>query len=496
MSSSLALHSAVCAALSTLLAACANFAPHPPPALAALTPDALATEASLAPHASAAAIWPSEDWWRALDDDRLDALIDEALADSPGLAIADARLRAAQAQTQAADAPRKPALGVAAGVAGSRLPPMLPPLADGHFGVVRDLYLSGSWQLDLWGGQRAAWQAALGRSRAAEVDARAARIELSAAVVEDWFRLAAADAQRKLAEAELARAGELRELTRRRVESGLDGKLALLQIEGAVAADRAALEAARQRHRAAGLALASLLGAGPDRAASIAPAALGALPDLTLPAELPAELLGRRPDLVAARWRVEAAGAEIQAVRARFLPNLGIRLLAGLIAPSQLDLFSLGNRFYSVAPALSLPLFDGGARRAELDAKAAARDLAIADYNQILVHAINEIAELADRCDSLARQLDAERAARANAAAAFGLAEARYRAGVGSLLESLEVRRELIASEQQLALAEASRAVAWARLNAALGGGFRAADRAPPAPEAALSLAAGSGPRS
>ncbi|MBS0383530.1 MAG: efflux transporter outer membrane subunit [Proteobacteria bacterium] len=449
------------------------------PTVAATDPASLHAEHSLAGVHKDVAAWPQSDWWKAAADPQLDRLVNEALAGNPDMALADARVAAALAVAGAADATRKPTLNAGASAAGARVPPLLPPIASGHFGVIRYGYLSFKWEFDLWGGKRAAWQAAVGNARAAEVDAQAARLKLSADVVQAYFDLAGAYAQRDLAQAELQRAEDFLKLTQKRVTNGIDSKFSLARIEGEAASDRAHLEAADNAVHTGGLVLAALLGKGPDRALSIARPALPAIPALALPSDLPADLLGRRPDVVAARWRVEAAGEDIKSAKAKFLPNLGISSLAGLIAPSSLNLFSLTNRFYTIAPALSLPIFEGGALRANLAGKDAARDIAVAQYNQTLVHAINQVATQAGDLHSLESQVQDAESARASAEDAYTLAMQRYRAGVGNFLEALSVRQALITAEQQLASLQTRRSNAWAMLNEALGGGFEPASDAP-----------------
>jgi outer membrane protein TolC len=144
-----------------------------------------------------------------------------------------------------------------------------------------------------------------------------------------------------------------------------------------------------------------------------------------------------------------------------------------------MNLFSLQNRFYTISPALSLPIFEGGALRATLAGKDAARDIAVAQYNQTLVHAINQVAGQVDDLQSLSVQVQDAEDARASADDAYALAMKRYRAGVGNYLEALSVRQELIAAEQQLASLQTRRVGAWATLNEALGGGFQPAADAP-----------------
>jgi NodT family efflux transporter outer membrane factor (OMF) lipoprotein len=442
-------------------------------------PRDLHAERSLADVKLDAAAWPDKSWWKSIGDPQLDKLVGEALAGNPGMTLADARVRVALAAADAADASRKPTLNAGASVAGARVPPILPPIANGHFGVIKYGYLSFSWNLDLWGGKRAAWEAAVGNARAAEVDGRAARMKLSADVVQSYFNLAGAYAQRDFAKEELQRAQDFLGLTRKRVASGVDSRFQLARIEGETATARAQLEAADHAVAAGGLVLAALLGKGPDRALSIRRPKLPAIPALALPSDLPAELLGRRPDVVAARWRVEASTRDIEAAKARFLPNIGISSLVGLIAPSSMNLLSLRNRFYTVSPALSLPIFDGGALRADLAGKDAAHDVAVAQYNRTLVHAINQVAAQVDDLRSLVLQVADAETARSSAADAYKLAMQRYRSGVGNYLEALSVRQELIAAERQLATLQTRRSDAWAALNEALGGGFQPADDSP-----------------
>ncbi|HWG67586.1 MAG TPA: efflux transporter outer membrane subunit [Rhodanobacteraceae bacterium] len=468
----------VAALMAATLAGCASTGGLHPTATAT-DPSTLEAGRSLADVKVDAAAWPHQGWWKAIGDAQLDKLVDEALADNPDMTLVDARVRAALAAAGAADAARKPTLNGGASAAGARVPPIMPPIASGHFGVMNYGYLSFKWDIDLWGGKRATWQAAVGNARAAEVDAQAARLKLSADVVQAYFGLAGAYAQRDLANAELQRAEDFLKLTNKRVASGIDSKFSLARIQGETASERAHLEAADNAVHTSSLVLAALLGKGPDRALSIERPALPAIPALALPSDLPAELLGRRPDVVAARWRVEAAGHDIKAAKAKFLPNISISSLAGLIAPSAMNLFSLRNRFYTVQPALSLPIFEGGALRANLAGKDAARDIAVAQYNQTLVHAINQVATQVDDLRSLDAQVKDAEAARSSAGDAYRLAMQRYRAGVGNFLEALSVRQELIAVEQQLASVQTQRSNAWASLNEALGGGFVPAKDAP-----------------
>ncbi|GAA0887372.1 efflux transporter outer membrane subunit [Rhodanobacter soli] len=460
---------AAAAALTLALAACASGGGLHPDGTP-IDPSTLKAERSLA-HLSAAA-WPSTDWWSGLGDPQLDALIAEALRDNPGLGVADARARAAQAEAGIADAARGPSVNGGAAVAGARPPAAL--LGDkAHFALAKYGYASFKWDLDLWGGKRAAWEAAVGQARAAEVDARAARIELSGNIARAYAQLGYAFTQQDLAAGEQKRAKQSRELTRQRVAAGIDNQIALKQGDAEVASAEQQVALASRAVDAARSSLAVLLGKGPDRGLQIARPQLLKPAALAVPTDLPLDLVGHRADLVAARWRVEAAGKDIQAAKTAFLPNISIGAMAGMVSMGGANPLSLAGRFYQFGPSLSLPIFDGGELRAHLSGKDAQYDLAVAQYNQTLVGALNQVADDLSALQSLQQQIDAQQRAQDAAQQAWQLAEQRYKAGIGSYLEALSVRQQLLAAERGSAALEAQQVDLSVQLIQALGGGFQ-----------------------
>ena len=462
---------AAATALTLVLAGCASSGGlHPDGKL--IDPSSLKAQRSLAREPLTPAAWPARNWWSGLGDPQLGALIDEALAGNPGLAVADARARGAQAQAGYADAARKPELGLGASVAGAKPPSGL--LGDNaHFAWAKFGYLSFNWGLDLWGGQRAAWEAAVGQARAAEVEARAARIELSGNVARAYAQLGYAFTQHDLAQAELDRARKARGLTAQRVAAGLDSQLQLKQGDAEVASAEQQVAVAQRAIDAARSSLAVLLGKGPDRGLDIARPQPLAPDAVAVPSNLSIDLLGHRADLVAARWRVEAAGHDIAAAKTDFLPNVKLGAMAGLLSMGGSNLLRASSLFYQVGPSLSLPIFDGGRLRANLAGKDAQYDLAVAQYNQTLVGALNEVADDLSAQQSLATQVDAQQRALDAARQAWQLAEQRYRAGVGSYLEALTVRQQLLLAEQGMAALKAQQVDLSVQLIQALGGGYR-----------------------
>ena len=422
------------------------------------------------------AAWPASDWWNRLGDPQLDALIDEALRSNPDLQVADARARQANAAVLAADAQRQPTLTGNAGVTRSRLARVDDPTGQGdRYSTLRSLSLDGSYHFDLWGGERAAWEAALGRARASEVDQQGARLTLAAEVARAYNDLGLAYATQDLAEQDLKRSRDMLQLGRSRVEAGLDSEYQLQQTQSLEAAAEASLTAASQQVESARIRLAVLLGQGPDRGATLPRPQLIAPSAVSLPANVPAELIGRRPDLVAARWRVEAASRDIDASKADFYPNLNLSVAAGSKSLLGDAMFGGASRFFSIAPALSLPIFDGGARRAALAGRDADYDLAVAQYNQTLVTALGDIGDVIQRIHSLQRQIEQQQRARDIARSSYDIAMQRYADGIGNYLDALSVEQQLLQSERQLASLQAERIDASVLLMQALGGGFEAA---------------------
>ena len=437
-------------------------------------PTTLHADRTLSKVAVSPAGWPSADWWTGLGDSQLTSLIEEALKDNPDLATADARVRQAQAQASGADAARDPTFSVGAGAAGAHLPGSLLPSPPGnHFSWTKFGYGNFSWDLDLWGGKRAAWEAALGSQRATEIDARAARIEISTNVARAYVQLGYAFTQLDVAKAELDRSKASQKLTLQRVAAGVDNQTQVKQADSEVAsADREIAVAARAIDSSR-ISLSMLLGKGPDRGIDIARPAVLTPSTVAIPANLPADLLGHRADLVAARWRVEAASKDIASAKTEFLPNVSLGILAAQAAGGSDNLFSSRARFWQVLPAVSLPIFDGGRLRANLSGKDAEYDLAVAQYNKTLVGALNEVADDLSGLDSVGTQIQAQQRAQDAAQQAYDLSQLRYKAGVGSYLESLAVRQQLLEAQQRMASLKAQQVDTSVRLIQALGGGFR-----------------------
>ncbi|HTY93859.1 MAG TPA: efflux transporter outer membrane subunit [Steroidobacteraceae bacterium] len=447
----------------------------------ALVPaDELQTARSLGTVRIDAVAWPGTRWWTAYGDEQLNGLIEEALAGNPGLRIAAARTRAALAQVAAADAAIDPGASLSAqGVRGrfSEHGFFPAPLA-GNWDTLAQLTATLSWQLDFWGKNRAAYESAVGAGRAAEVDAQAAQLSLAANIAHAYAQLQSQCLQLQVARDTLAQREQVLALTRERNAAGLDSRLELTQAQAALPAAREQIEQLAEGAARTRQVLAALVGAGPDRALGIHDPVLNVTAQAVLPTAVPAELLGHRPDLVAQRWRVEAASQGIREARAGFYPNVDLLAFVGLQNLGSGNLLSAPNRQYGLAPAFTLPLFDAGKRRAALALQDAQYDAAVEQYNLLLTGALREVVAALTSIDSLGRQRAAERDALASAREAYDLSVLRYREGVGNYLQVLSAESQLLAQRSLEAQLQARALDLSVDLAQALGGGF-----SPPAPQ-------------
>lgn len=433
------------------------------------------------------AAWPKSDWWTSLGDPQLDGLIREALHDSPDMQIAAARAHQASAAAYAADAERYPTLDASAGISRSRLARDQDPLGQGGaYSTVRNVSAGFNYNFDLWGGQRDAWEAALGEARAAEVDRQAAQLTLAADVARAYSDLGQAHIVYDLANEDLKRTRQMLDLSQRRLSSGIDSQYQFQQTQSLEASSQASLIDAEKRLHSAKVALAVLLGKGPDRGNEIARPKVLQASAVAVPSVLPAELLGRRPDLVAARWRVEAASKDIDAAKTRFYPNLNLSASAGAESLLGDAMFGSASRFFNIAPTVSLPIFDGGRLRANLDARDADYDLAVAQYNKSLVKALGDVGDTINQLRDISRQIGAQQHATDIAQDSYNTAVQRYGSGIGNYLDVLSIEQQLLQAQRQLATLNAEQIDLSIQLMQALGGGFQGetltAANASPAP--------------
>ncbi|MFT3956242.1 MAG: efflux transporter outer membrane subunit [Piscinibacter sp.] len=442
---------------------------------AATAPRAVLEPAALGASASTAD-WPAPTWWSAWGDAQLDAIVAQALAASPTLASAGERVRVAQAAVDATGAAHQPQANLSVELSDQRFTEngLVPAPLAGTIHWNNSAQIGVGWELDLFGRQRAALDAAIGQSRAAQADAQAARVLLAGNVASAYFNLARLLENRRLAAESLQQREQILALVRQRIAAGLDTRVELRQAEGLIAQTQVEIEALDEAALRARHALAELAGQGPQAYATLAPTLAG-VRSAALPATLPADLIGRRADLVAQRWRVDAAGKEIAVARAQFYPNVNLVAFVGLSSLGLDRFVEAGSRTFGAGPALHLPLFDGGRLRAQLDSKRADADAAIDAYNATLLRALREVADEVGSLQSLERQQRAQAEATGAADAAFDLAVQRYQAGLGNFLTVLTAQTNVLTQRRAAADLKARHLAAEVALARALGGGYHEA---------------------
>jgi len=429
-----------------------------------------------APEAAAGAgpALPSPNWWDAYQDPELTRWIETGLADSPTLREADARLARAEAFFASARAAQGPNVGFGADSTAQRISGtgIFPPPLAGMVHTINDVDLSATLELDLFGRLAARTDAAHWSADASAADRDLARVRLAGAIGHAYFELARAQRARRIAvDIEASRTQTL-DLVRRRVSAGFDTQVERRLAEMTVPEIRVDIEQADEQIALARHSLALLSGQGPQAADAVdarLPEESAVLP----PAALPLDLLARRADVAAAQRRVMAALSSVEAARKDFYPNVNLTALVGINSLTTQLLFEYNSRVWQVGPAIHLPLFDGGALRAQLRSASAAADEAIDTYNTTVLQAAREVADALSSIASVARQRSQQALATEHAQAAADLAMIRYQAGLGNYLTVLAAQTSVLAQRRAQVELDARAAALDVSLALALGGGFR-----------------------
>lgn len=448
-----------------LLSGCAI--PASPPAVAPVAPAALGLGTATGPLVAG-------DWWKQFGDPQLDRLVADATAGNPDLDTALARVRQAEAVLSSRRAEDGIDVGIDGNVQAARLSGRytIPPPFAGTLRTIGQAQANLAWNLDLFGRQRAAIEAARESTRAAGLDLAAARLAIAGSVVQTYIDLARAERVAALASRTIATRQESLRLVRVRIGNRLASELDATANETLVAQARGALVRAQGARALATNALAALAGRGPDYAATIAPARVDLDAAVPVPAVLPADLLSRRADIAAAETRITAAAAGRQVARRAFYPNVNLAAFAGLQAIGLGNLLSLDAGTAGAGPAIHLPLFDNGRLRADLAGATAALDLATADYNQRVIGAVREAADAIALTGNLVEQRARSREVVRGFAETNRLNAVRVNSGLSSRLDLIDNDVRLLDAQ----LADANLAADAARqrvaLLLALGGGF------------------------
>lgn len=435
-------------------------------------PQRIASAASLSADV---AEWPADGWWKAYGDAQVDALMREAIAGSPDLRIAAARLRQADGyarQAGAALAPQIDATGSAGFVQQSEnngVPAQFVP--DGWENSAK-VGIGFSLDLDLWGKNRATLAAAKSDALAARYEIEEAQLTLTAAIAANYAELARLYAQRDVLDRTVQNRLETLKLVSDRVFAGLDNQAALKQARSRVPAAKAELAATDEAIALTKNSIAALAGAGPDRALTIGRPVVALENARGVPSNASIDLVGRRPDIAAALAGVEAQSSRIKAARAAFYPNINLSGLIGLQSLGIGNLAQGGSLYGNAGPAISLPIFHGGAISAQYRGARAQYDEAVARYDAAVIAALHDVADTLVSRRALGDRLSLSLAALKDAEAAHELSRQRYERGLSSYLDVLSNEENVLQARRSVADLQARAFTLDVQMVRSLGGGF------------------------
>jgi NodT family efflux transporter outer membrane factor (OMF) lipoprotein len=435
--------------------------------------------------------WPEDRWWEQFGNPELNELVETALKDNPGLKLASARLRQAEALVKVEGARLLPFLEADASLTYERLSQhgvfaaLNPEVAGARFllGVINPL--SFRYEFDFWGKNRALLEAALGHAAAEEAEKAEVRLRLTTGIARAYFRGQALHQQLNIVKAIVDIRRDLRNLAQTRFRLGLDNdqpvKVAVAEYEAAFkrqAAVRDQLDV--QRHL-----LARLIGKGPDEATHLFSKPAVAIPkQIQAPDQLSIGLLVHRPDLASALYRAYAASRLVKVAKTQFYPTIDLTAFVGFNAltltkgADQLAnlLFSGQSFSYGVAPGLRIPWFEGGRLRGELAAQRTEYDGAVELYNDTLLDAMREVADSLSAWQTTREMLESHERLLASLGEDWRLAKVRLVSGLDDDREVLRHRHPVLEQEYVLRALESDQLVAAVDLIESLGGGYHNPD--------------------
>lgn len=421
-------------------------------------------------------------WWRQFDDPTLDALIERALASNLDLKLAASRLREANAVITIAGGEGRPQADAGGSFARREASTevafgqFFPPNANNF----HSLGFRASWELDLFGRVARGVEAAGAEYEMAVEDARAALVMVCADVARNYVELRGFEEQIYLLQRELEVQADFASLVRSRVQAGLEDELALVRVDGLIAQTRARLPEYERERSARQNAIATLLGEWPRELVDELEAERRVLtPPPELAVGAPAQLLERRPDVRRAERELAQACALTAQARAELYPRISLTAALGLESERLDDLFRSGARTWTVGPSFTTPLLRGGLLRAGIEVRTARQEQAALRFARAGLEALRDAETTLAAWRRSSERVSELEAAQAANLLAEQFARERYTNGLENFLSVLDVRRQVLATQSELAAASVQRAAAAVAVYRALGGGWEVEREAP-----------------
>ena len=462
-------------------AGCAGLPPKPQPAQLqnAVPLDGL--------EAAGGGDWPAEDWWKRYHDPTLDQLIEAAVASSPTLATAHARYDSARQSVRIAGAESGVRVEASADIDRQRLSDnglISPRLLGFTWYNQADLGLQASYTFDWWGKQRDAVDAAMDQAHAALADRSAAALMLASSIADTYFGWQADQSRIALARERASIVEREGAIADARVKADLDAAENTDRADLALGSAREQIAALEGSAKLRLVALAALVGRSIAELPVLQPKPLPALSG-NLPDDVKIDLISRRADITASRWRVEAAERNRDSARAEFFPDVSINVLLGLSSVDIGKLIEYGSRVPQASAAVHLPIFDAGRLKARYGATQAAIDSAVASYRDTLVSAARDVAMQASTRAQIAAQRT-QRMIEVEAARQLrGSAAARVRQGITDARPEFTATESWIEQRDALLQLDAAALSADIALQRALGGGYESPQKLTHSPSTA-----------
>jgi NodT family efflux transporter outer membrane factor (OMF) lipoprotein len=414
------------------------------------------------------------DWWHIYHDPKLNTLVAAALRDSPNLQMAKSRLATSQHIAEAAGSSLWPQLDASGSIQRERLTEntFFPPPFGGNNYTETNIGLNFNYELDFWGKNRSIIAARTNDAKAAAAEVAEARLILAAAVSSNYFQLQYELSAIKLYRDIVKQRQEMLKIVALRARHGIVSDIPMTTANADLQSALIAMTSLQQQVKLTTHELAALAGQNPfTTSIDVTPFAYRQN-ILRMPKSIPANLLARRPDIIAACWRMQAAASLVNASKARFYPNVNLLALWSYQSFILSKAFDSGSRDSYIGAAVDLPIFDAGRRRANLSAQYAEFDTAQEQYNQTLLNALRDTADQVAILHALNKQEHDQSYSLSAIKKNYQLTQARYKHGINDYMSVLEIQGALLNQQNAQIQLRAQQIKATVAMIKALGGNY------------------------
>ncbi len=418
-------------------------------------------------------VWPNQTWWQDFHDPYLTQLISQSFNSQPNIRLAESRVRLAAQMANAAQANSMPLLTGQANVDEQIFSAtyIYPPPFGGVWSPFGNLQANFNYEFDFWHKNRETLAAALGNEQAAQAQVASAKLVLASAISQTYFQICGDNVLINLATQSVATQTHLLQLVALENQSGIISHFPVDESRQSVANTKIFLSQLQNQRQIAINQLNALTTTTLDQN-YLKQAQLPKDNFSYLPQKLPLNLLSRRPDLMALKLNVEAEQHSINVAKAEFYPDINLAGLIGLQSLGLSDLFNGASKYVAVGPALNLPIFDAGRLKANLGVNDAQYDIAVDQYNQGLINAVQQTADALTQLHATADQLQDQSVQLSSVIKNYQYIMSNYKAGTTDALDLFRNKLNVLQNQQQYTQLLIQQKIATIKLIQALGGGY------------------------